>query len=189
MMNLKVAISLFNPGLMLRWLERRKKAILFQCLSLATEVIAEPVRWDICCLISTSEHENCLKICIFSFSRVQVPALSVEVYLRSRGSSRRQSHPGISIQSQSHPIPILPRHSSLPWQLTDRVSEQIGTWSDFTFANFTLIHLLIRQSQLLLRRFVWKCHQIWPQGKFDFLFLEMPSLKWKLSKKPFLRSK
>ena len=125
-----------NPGLMLRWLERRKKAILFQCLSLATKVIAEPVRWDICCLISTSEHENCLKICIFYFSFVQVPALSVEVYLRSRGSSRRQSHPGISIQSQSHPIPI-PSNSNLSQAfLSLLVTHWQSHWTDWHLVRF-----------------------------------------------------
>merc|ERR550517_243104 len=31
----------------------------------------------------------------------EVPALSVEVYLRSRGSSRRQSHPGIPLSPGS----------------------------------------------------------------------------------------
>ena len=141
---------------------------------------------------------------MFVMCTVQVPSLSVEVYLRSRGSSRRQSHPGISIlfhhpiqskaiQSQSIPThlnpipiqcqinPILPRHPSL---LTDRVTQQISTRWDFDFyfcqglrfhsflslLFFCFVFLPIsftRQPQLLLRRFVWKCHQVWPQGKSD----------------------
>ena len=52
--------------------------------------------------VSCSEHQK-TEIVV---SDVQVPALSVEVYLRSRGSSRRQSHPGIPITSHHIPIPL-----------------------------------------------------------------------------------
>ena len=119
--------------------------------------------------VSCSEHQK-TEIVV---SDVQVPALSVEVYLRSRGSSRRQSHPGIPITSHHIPIPlhyipipssyilIQSRHSPLPWQLTDRVSQQIGTWWD-GFANSSIILIFARQSELVLCRSVWECHQIWP---------------------------
>ena len=148
---------------LLRWLEK-DIAILFRCLSLDAKLIAEPVRWDI--LFWPSEICNCRFWCAGACSLCWgLPEKSWKfpppIPPRYSHYFTSHTHP---ITLHSHPIPyilIQSRHSPLPWQLTDRVSQQIGTWWD-GFANSFIILIFARQSELVLCRSVWECHQIWP---------------------------